>query len=105
MKSSIPLQYVKSLTYEVSYLSVIFKNEWCQEDISVLTTLLFHNINVISIQEKIIGADRENIRFSWENYAFVLSFDCYSQSCWIEGQDDTSTAQLKVLCSVIKNHE
>lgn len=103
MKPLIALDNVESLTYQENYLCITFKKEWCQEDISVLTKSLFQNISAITLQEKIIGADRENIRFRWEKYAFVLNFDCYSQSCWIEGQDGVSTAQLNTLHCVIIN--
>jgi hypothetical protein len=51
----------------------------------------------VVIQDKIIGADRENIRFSWKDCYFVLNFDYYSQSCWIEGQDSASTQELATL--------
>ena len=90
-------QSLESLTYQVDHLNVTFKNDWYQENIAVLIDLLFLPIMPIAIQEKIIGADRENIRFSWDDNYFVLNFDYYSQSCWIEGQDSTSTDLLAIL--------
>ncbi|PKI17784.1 DUF3630 family protein [Colwellia sp. 12G3] len=91
------LQSLSSLTYQIDHLNVIFKNDWYQENIDELIELLFLPIQSVVIKEKIIGADRENIRFSWENCYFVLNFEYYSQSCWIEGQDSTSTKQLTTL--------
>lgn len=87
-------QSLESLTYQEDYLNVKFKNDWYQDDISHLIELLFFPIKPVSIQEKIIGADRENIRFSWNDCYFVLNFEYYSQSCWIEGQDSENIQQL-----------
>ncbi len=90
-------QSIESLTYQVDHLNVTFNNDWYQKNIAALTELLFLPIMPVVIQEKIIGADRENIRFSWDGNYFVLNFECYSQSCWIEGQDSTSTERLTTL--------
>jgi|TARA_R100001377_G_scaffold78288_1_gene55933 hypothetical protein len=90
-------QSLESLTYQVDHLNVIFQNDWYQENIATLIDLLFSSIMPVTIQEKIIGADRENIRFSWNSHYFVLNFDYYSQSCWIEGQDTQSTELLATL--------
>ncbi len=97
MKSLIALQGLESLTYQDDHLNAKFTSDWYQEDINELIELLFLPIKSIAIQDKIIGADRENIRFSWDDFYFVLNFDYYSQSCWIEGQDSASTQQLKTL--------
>ena len=67
-------QSIKSLTYQADLLSVYFENDWYQE----------------------------NIRFSWENHYFVLNFDCYSQSCWLEGQGSKSTESLANLYSALE---
>ena len=98
-------QSIKSLTYQVDHLSIYFENEWYQENIEALITLLLSPIMPVTIQEKIIGADRENIRFSWQNYYFVLNFDCYSQSCWLEGQGSKSTEYLAHLYAELENAE
>ena len=83
------------------YLTVQFKHNWFQEDVESLADLLFKLLTPIEIQEKILGADRENIRFSWSGHYFILNFDCYSQSCWFEGQDQVSTNHLVALYSII----
>ncbi len=67
------------------------------KNIETLIDILFSPIMPVTIQEKIIGADRENIRFSWAGHHFVLNFEIYSQSCWIEGQDGQSTELLATL--------
>jgi len=101
MKTLTYLQNIQSLTYHVNYLNIQFKNEWYQEDIATLIELLFLPIIPVAIQEEVIGADRESIRFSWHNSYFVLNFDYYSQSCWIAGQDGASIKRLSALHSAI----
>ncbi len=87
-------QSLESLTSQEDHLNVKFKSDWYQENISQLIDIIFLPIKPVVIQEKIIGADRENIRFSWHDCYFVLNFDYYSQSCWIEGQDGVNTQEL-----------
>lgn len=90
---------IKEVTQQAEYLAVIFNDSWFQEDIEALTKLVFSSLISVNIQEKIIGADRENIRFSWQGHYFILNFDCCSQSCWLEGQDNASTGYLNQLYS------
>lgn len=90
------------------YLVLYFCSPWEQEDLTNLTELLFSGLNssqsTVQIQERILGADRENVRFCWQSHYFILNFDCCSQSCWIEGQDLQSTENLPLLFAKIKNH-
>lgn len=92
---------IESIRLEQTCLSILFKQEWFQEDISVLKDLLLLPIMPVVIQEKNKGADREDIRFNWQASYFVLNFDYYSQSCWIEGQDDESAKFLSKLYAAI----
>ncbi len=85
---------IKEITQQAEYLALNFNNTWFQEDIDTLMKLVFSSLISIKIQEKIIGADRENIRFCWQAHYFILNFDCCSQSCWLEGQDNASTDYL-----------
>jgi len=71
---------------------------WYQEDIGSLSVKVLAYLSQVRILETIQGADRENIRFTWQmKYYFSLNFDCYSQSCWLEGEDEESNKQLKHL--------
>jgi len=71
---------------------------WFQEDINKLYQDVFSLLDDIEIKEVISGADRENIRFSWQiNYNFILNFDCYSQSCWLEAENELSQAKISML--------
>lgn len=76
-------------------LTLYYNNYWYQEDIEYLYLQLFSSLKKWNIQERIVGADRECFRFSWQDsYYFTLNFDYYSQSCWIEGVDDKSISQV-----------
>ncbi len=92
-------QLINGIKKQAEYLVLSFSKPWFQEDIGLLSELVFSALPSVNIQEKIIGADRENIRFSWQEQYFILNFDCCSQSCWLEGQDDASNARLERLYS------
>lgn len=73
-------------------------NTWYQEDIEDLLSVIVSLSNDIEIVEKLIGADRESIRVIWQQqFYFVLHFDFYSQSCWIDGEDHHSSKNLPAL--------
>ena len=101
MTTTITKQYITEITVQDTYLTVFFSKSWFQEDIEELTQLAFFPLNSVTIQEKILGADRENIRFTWQDHYFILNFDCCSQSCWFEGQGDESTESLAKLYSAL----
>jgi len=86
-----------TITKQATYLTVKFEHSWFQEDIEDLSEQLLHLLVPMKIQDKILGADRENIRFSWQGYYFILNFDCCSQSCWFEGQDEASSNYINTL--------
>lgn len=90
-----------SISLHVDHLNVIFAEEWYQEDIATLTKSTLSILSSVTIQEKITGADRENIRFSWQGHYLILNFDYYSQSCWFEGQDSENVECLAQLYSAL----
>lgn len=81
-------------------LQINFTNNWYQEDVSQLTTDILSALTGHHILETISGADRENCRFEWQQEYFMLNFECYSQSCWIENE---TTPNLSFL-NLIKQH-
>jgi hypothetical protein len=95
-------QDIKLIENTPEYLNITFTFSWYQEDIYDLIKLIFKPIMPLNIQESILGADRENIRFKWHQYYFVVNFECYSQSCWIEGQDEQSKAYLLTLYAILR---
>jgi hypothetical protein len=102
MKSiKLPIQNIKLIENNHEYLNVIFIANWYQEDVNNLVELLFEPIMPLNIQESIIGADRVNTRFDWHQHHFVVNFEFYSQSCWIEGQDELSKQYLLTLYEML----
>jgi len=94
---------IKSTALHSNNINFIFDHVWFQEDIADLCHLIFTPLENIDIKEKIIGADRENIRFQWhQRFNFIINFDFYSQSCWLEAEDSVSQSQLPSLYSSIK---
>jgi hypothetical protein len=92
-------QFITTIVPQAECLILTFTHSWFQEDIETLMKLVFTPLNSVIVQERIMGADRENIRFSWQEHYFILNFDCCSQSCWLEGQDNASTDYLEQLYS------
>ena len=89
-------QVIESIELSSAHIIIVhFKCFWYQEDIELLSSMLFAKLSKIQVVETIQGADRENTRFVWQTkYHFSLNFDCYSQSCWLEGEDERSNEQL-----------
>jgi len=78
-------------------ITITFNTEWFQEDISTLSQLILSKIFHHQLKEKIIGADRENLRFTWQASEFLLNFDYYSQSCWVNAHDEVSQMTIPAL--------
>jgi len=94
---------VKLIEHIGNNLVVHFNDAWYQEDIDTLYVLIVASLTDFNSKEKILGADRESIRFTWRrDYQFLLNFDCYSQSCWIEGIDEQSISQIRILLSSLE---
>jgi hypothetical protein len=94
---------INSVSLEAKLIGISFDTFWYQEDIDVLQQYILRIIGKTKLVENILGADRVNIRFVWKNdYNFVLNFDCYSQSCWLESENELSYAGLSPLFDVLK---
>jgi hypothetical protein len=84
-----------NLTDEI--ITICFEQDWFQDEISELRQLLLNKIPNHEVKEIIHGADRENIRFKWQNTVFIMNFDYYSQSCWLNAQDEIGTSKIQPL--------
>lgn len=78
-------------------LQLIFADDWYQEDIPQLITIILSFLKDHQILESISGADRENCRFMWRTDYFIINFECYSQSCWIENETTPDIELLNLL--------
>lgn len=78
-------------------LQINFAKNWYQEDIKSFTTFILGHLDAHHVIEVISGADREYCRFEWQQHYFVLNFECYSESCWIENE---TTPNFNLLTSI-----
>jgi len=82
---------------EESSILIFFNSEWQQDNIHQLAKLVFAQLPGAMEIERVQGADRESIRIQWQQGFFVLNFECYSQSCWLEAEDEASRENLGLL--------
>jgi len=82
-------------------IAILFTNNWFQEDIIALRQSLLAKIPDHQTKEIILGADRESVRFQWQDAEFILNFDYYSQSCWFSAHDEKSNAAIQPLLNIL----
>ena len=51
------------------------------------------------IIEHVLGADRVNIRIEYKGLIYVLNFEFYSQSCWLESEAPAPISNLEIILS------
>ena len=93
---------IKSVEFNNESISILFHNVWSQEQISTVVPLIFNalvNVETLELQH---GADCGLIRLKWNNTIFILQFDCYSQSCWIDVESFIDIEQLRKLHHCLK---
>ena len=67
-------------------ITLVFNHYWYQEDIQLLSELIFQTLTTVNVNSSVVGADREDIHFHWQGIFYILYFESYSQSCWIEAE-------------------
>lgn len=90
---------------ETGTINVSFNDEWYLEQTPSLAELILATIDDVRLIETVNGADREYFRFEWKNHVFILQFECYGQSSWLEAEDELSQALIPDLFSAIKGHK
>lgn len=83
-------------TLEEQAILILFPNYFEQEDLTLLAEFVLKEADS-NLLEQLTGADRLTVRFSYQSAYFVLQFEVYSQSCWIEAEDKQSEQQLEQL--------
>lgn len=78
-------------------ITITFNTEWFQEDIDIISQTILSKLPHHELKERTLGADRENLRFTWQTSEFLLNFDYYSQSCWISANDEASQMTISTL--------
>ena len=83
---------------EQQVLTITFEKIWYQEDIADLLKQILAPLSQVNIIEQTSGADREDVRFTWQGHYLMLHFEYYSQSCWLDtqqGQDRSILSNLQ----------
>jgi hypothetical protein len=92
---------IKSIDLIDKSITIYFETSWFQEDMIELRQLILNKIPDHQVKEVIQGADRESIRFLGLKAEFILNFDYYSQSCWLNAHDEISAAKIQPLFNLI----
>jgi hypothetical protein len=98
-----PTFLIKSATLiNHNSLQISFTNDWYQENIINLAELVFEKLDHCQTIERVSGADKEYYRFMWSEHRFIVNFECYSQSCWIENEVEIS--ECSKLLTLVQEH-
>lgn len=76
----------KFLSETSETITLTYSSKWSDEDIPTMAQNFLENIAESKIVESTLGADRAYFRFDWKDYPFILHYEIYSQSCWIEAE-------------------
>jgi len=74
-----------------------YSSDWSQDEFEILIQHFFITYIDCKQTDYSIGADRAMVRFNWQQYNFNLNLECYSQTAWIEADDELSTDNLSTL--------
>lgn len=88
---------IKDVNYDGTMqpiITFVFNKSWLQEDIATLKQLIVEKIGKLTEVEHVIGADRETVRLAYHQQIFILNFECYSESCWLEAESESDEAGL-----------
>lgn len=96
------MQQLINTEFNEQSLTITFAQEWQQEDIAWLLKLINQTLHNVQTIEHIVGADREAYRQQWQNNHFIVNFDVYSQSCWLEMEIAAESEKLKVIQQYVK---
>ncbi|OUS30048.1 hypothetical protein A9Q98_05485 [Thalassotalea sp. 42_200_T64] len=80
-----------------------FSIDWQQDDIGDLAAVIFALLPEHRIIEHIVGADREYYRFTFLSEYLILHFESYSNSCWLEAEDQLENQALIILAKQLNN--
>ena len=66
---------------------ITFSQAWQHEQTAELSQQIFSMLDNLQVIEQVEGADRQYFRFEWYQHMFILQFECYGQSVWIEAEN------------------
>jgi len=75
---------------EHQVITITFANNWRENDIPAISEVILAKLTNVQYGEQIIGADRVTLQFYWQQ-PWLLHFELYSQSIWLEPAYDDSS--------------
>ncbi|GLX78414.1 hypothetical protein tinsulaeT_17540 [Thalassotalea insulae] len=75
---------------------------WSQEDIALIVEQFFHQYPQCQWVESLEGADRVVARLLWQQNHFQLNFECYSESIWLDSEDEMAQMNIESFYAVLK---
>jgi hypothetical protein len=96
---------VHKINFFRDHINITFNTHWYQEDMINLRDLIFARIPNHEIKELVQGADRENLRFLWQDNEYILNLEYYSQSCWISAHDEKGISSITALLLTLNFNE
>ncbi|WNC68378.1 DUF3630 family protein [Thalassotalea nanhaiensis] len=98
------MQQIKTATLDNdNLLLIVFTKQWDLDDINFLSECVFKQLPDYQLKERVQGADREYFRFTYNNAYLILHFESYSESCWIEPEDQLENQQLMKISSLLNS--
>lgn len=82
-------------------LSIEFDSPWMMDDLSPFIDHVINVCGITTVNEVILGADLHCVRFTYEEDVFLLQFEEYSQSSWIETETPEGEVHLMTLESLL----
>lgn len=82
-------------------LSIEFDLPWMMDNLSPFIDHVLNACGITVVNEVILGADLHCVRFTYKEDVFLLQFEEYSQSSWIESETPGGEAHLMTLESLL----
>lgn len=106
-----PHHYLKNVTKRIAldstYKSINFQVAnftWQNEEIIAFTHSFFQHLINMHLIEKIEGADKQSLRFSYQKNEFILNIECICEAIWIEAYTPSTEEDFNALFQEIEAH-
>lgn len=80
-----------------------FKDYWECEDIPELQQHISLLLAGYQLIENVLGADRQYMRFEWQSFSYILQFESYGQSCWLESDASDESIAIETIHQYLLN--
>lgn len=88
--------------FSAEHINIRFQQSFDYEDIDELANQVIGLFTHNKVVEVIPGADRMNYRIYWRENNYVINFEVYSQSCWLEVETSITSEPLALAFQVFQ---